>query len=95
MTTENYTMVRVIWADAHTSEGGWLDMTDYIDDGEVLVHTVGYLIPIGDAGSKDKHISVWQTLCGGEGIHGFHIPVAMVRDMIVLGVDTLRRDPSE
>lgn len=95
MTSEKYSMVRVVWTDAHTSEGGWLDMGDYVDSGEMLVHTVGYLIPAGDAGSKDKHISIWQTLCDGEGIHGFHIPVAMVRDMVVLGVDTLRRTVEE
>lgn len=92
---DKYSMVRVVWADAHTSESGWLDMADYADNGEILVHTVGYLIPVGDDGSKDKHISVWQTLCDGEGIHGFHIPVAMVRDMVVLGVDTLRRTAEE
>tara|TARA_R110000868_G_scaffold121485_7_gene322307 strand:- start:1451 stop:1738 length:288 start_codon:yes stop_codon:yes gene_type:complete len=95
MTNEKYSMVRVIWADAHTSESGWLDMSEQTDDGEVLVHTVGYLIPVGDAGSKARHVSLWQTLCDGEGIHGFYIPVAMVRDMMVLGVDTLRRDVEE
>lgn len=95
MMNEKYSMVRVVWADAHTSESGWLNMDEQADDGEVLVHTVGYLIPAGDAGSKDKHIAVWQTLCDGEGIHGFYIPVAMVREMVVLGVDTLRRTAEE
>ena len=80
-----YSIVWVEWADAHTSEAGWLELDGYEDDGEVLVSTVGFLIPVGDAGSKDGHVSVWQTLCQGEGIHGFHIPVQMVRQIKVLG----------
>ena len=73
------TLVYVQWADAHTSEGGWLDLEDYEDEGECLVETVGYMIPVGEPGSKKDHVSVWQTLCDGEGIHGFHIPIGMVR----------------
>jgi hypothetical protein len=80
-----YSIVWVEWADAHTSEAGWLELDGYEDDGEVLVSTVGFLVPVGDAGSKDGHVSVWQTLCQGEGIHGFHIPVQMVRQIKVLG----------
>ena len=79
-----YKIVYITWADAHCSEGGWLDLDAYEDEGEVLVSTIGFLIPLGDAGSKDRHISLWQSLSGGEGIHGFHIPVQMVRDMKVL-----------
>ena len=55
----------------------------------MLVSTVGFLVPVGDAGSKDGHVSVWQTLCQGEGIHGFHIPVQMVRQIKVLGAGGL------
>jgi hypothetical protein len=81
----SYAVVWVEWADAHTSEGGWLELDDYSDDGEVLVNTVGFLVPVGDPGSKEGHVSIWQTLCQGEGIHGFHIPVQMVREIKVLG----------
>ena len=84
-----YSVVWVEWADAHTSEAGWLELDEYEDDGEVLVSTVGFLIPVGDAGSKDGHVSLWQTLCQGEGIHGFHIPVQMVRQIKVLGPSSL------
>jgi hypothetical protein len=80
-----YSVVWVQWADAHTSEPGWLELDGYEDEGEVLVDTVGFLIPVGDAGSKDGHVSIWQTLCQGEGIHGFHVPVQMVREIKVLG----------
>ena len=82
----NYKIVYVTWADAHCSESGWVDLDDYNDDGEIIVHTTGFLIPLGDAGSKDKHVSLWQSLSGGEGIHGFHIPVQMVRNMKTLGL---------
>ena len=80
-----YSAVLVHWADAHTSEPGWLQLDTYDDDGEVVVATVGFLVPVGDPGSKEGHVSLWQTLCDGEGIHGFHIPVQMVREVRVLG----------
>jgi hypothetical protein len=82
---KNYPIVQLTWADTHLSEPGWQDLSGYEDDGECLVRTVGFLIPIGDPGSKDKHVNVWQTLCGGEGIHGTHVPVGMVRDIKILG----------
>ncbi len=84
-----YSAVLVEWADAHTSEAGWLELDGYEDDGEVIVTTVGFLVPVGDPGSKDGHVSLWQTLCQGEGIHGFHIPVQMVRQIKVLGAGGL------
>jgi hypothetical protein len=78
------TVVWIKWADAHTSDGGWLDLDAYEDDGEVIVDTVGFLVPIDAAGSKHGHVTVWQTRCDNEGIHAMHIPVGMVRSMIVL-----------
>lgn len=84
MTPTNKTIVHVRWADAHMSQSGWLEMDDYVDDGETIVDTVGFLIPIGEPGSKDKHVTVWQSLCRDEGIHAMHIPVAMVREMKVV-----------
>lgn len=84
MTPTSNTIVHVRWADAHMSESGWLEMSDYVDDGETIVDTVGFLVPIGEPGSKDKHVTVWQSLCRSEGIHAMHIPVAMVREMRVV-----------
>jgi hypothetical protein len=80
----DYSIVYVTWADAHTSEAGWLDLDEYLDDGEALVHTVGFLIPLGQQGSKKDHVTLWQTISSNDAIHGFHIPVAMVRDVKVL-----------
>lgn len=79
-----YPIVMVTWADTHMSASGWLELKDYEDDGECIVASVGYHIPVGDPGSKDKHVSLWQTLCKGEGIHAIHIPVGMVRDLKIL-----------
>ena len=74
-----YPLVIVQWADAHASEGGWIDLDEYDDDGECIVTTVGFLVPADDPGGKKDHVTVWQTITEGEGIHGFHIPVSMVR----------------
>lgn len=89
MTQTNKTIVLVQWADTHMSDSGWLDLEKYEDDGEMLVDTVGFLIPVGEPGSKDQHVTVWQTLCKGEGIHAIHIPVGMVRDIKVLDTTSL------
>jgi hypothetical protein len=69
----------VYWADAHCGEGGWQTLEDYEDDGEAIVTTVGFLVPHDSPGGKKDHITVWQTITDGEGIHPFHIPGAMVR----------------
>jgi hypothetical protein len=79
-------IIYVTWADAHMGEQGWLTLEDYEDDGEAIVHTVGFLIPLGDAGSKEGHVTVWQSLSEGDGLHPFHIPVAMVRTMKVVDI---------
>lgn len=77
-------IVLVNWADAHTSEGGWLTLGDYKDDGEVIVQTVGFLVKEGEAGAKKNHITLWQTHADGDAIHAMHIPIEMVRSIKVL-----------
>lgn len=76
-----YPLVIVQWADAHASEGGWIDLDEYDDDGECIVTTVGFLVPADDPGGKKDHVTVWQTITDGEGIHGFHVPAGMVRSI--------------
>lgn len=80
----SHDIVLVEWADAHTSEGGWLTLSDYKDDGEAIVQTVGFLIKEGQKGAKKGHITLWQTFSEGDAIHAMHIPVAMVRRMFVM-----------
>lgn len=84
MVKSEYAVVRIRWADAHCSEAGWLDVESFPDDGEMIVTTVGFLIPVPEAGSKAGHVTVWQTLCDGEGINAFHIPSEMVREVTLL-----------
>lgn len=80
----DYPIVIVKWADAHAGEGGWLPLETYEDDGECIVTTVGLMVPADDAGGKKDHVTVWQTITEGEGIHPFHIPAAMVRSVTVV-----------
>lgn len=85
--TTEYPIVIVKWADAHASQGGWLTLDDYDDDGECIVTTCGYLVPADEPGGKKDHVTLWQTITEGEGIHGFHIPVLMVRSIQVVSGD--------
>lgn len=80
----NYPVVCVRWADAHAGDGGWLELSSYPDDGEYIITTVGYLVPADSPGGKADHVTLWQTLTDGEGIHPFHIPVQMVRNIQVI-----------
>lgn len=83
MNTE-YPVVLIEWADACGAEAGWLELENVEDDGETLVHTVGFLIPVGDPGSKKDHVTLLQTYHNGEGINLFYIPCGMVRKTIAL-----------
>lgn len=89
----DYPIVIVRWADAHASDGGWLTLDDYEDDGECIVTTCGYMVPADEPGGKKDHVTLWQTITEGEGIHGFHIPAQMVRNIQV--VTTVTEETSE
>lgn len=82
-----YPVAYVRWADAHGGEGGWQDLDEYEDDGECLVTSVGFLVPADDPGAKKDHVTLWQTVTDGEGIHPFHIPVGMVRSLKLVTFD--------
>ena len=79
-----YPMALIYWADACGGDAGWLTLDEVEDDGEVLVQSVGFLVPVGDPGSKENHITLLQSFHDGEGINLFYIPVAMVRKIILL-----------
>ena len=88
-----FSIVLIRWADAHMGDAGWLDLDEYEDDGESIVETVGFLIPVGEAGSKKDHVTLWQTISDDQGIHAMHIPIGMVREVKVLsenGLESLR-----
>lgn len=79
-----FPVVVVEWADAHAGEGGWLDMGDYQDTGEYVITSVGFEVPEGRRGAKKGHLTLWQTISDGDGIHPFHIPSGMVRKIYYL-----------
>ncbi len=79
----SYPIVRIVWADAHCGDPGWIELDHVEDDGEMLVTTVGFLIPPGEGG-KEGHITLYQTYTDGEGIHPFFIPIGMVRETKLL-----------
>lgn len=75
-------IVLVVWADAHTGDHGWIS-TDIDSQDEMLVQSVGFLVPADDGG-KRGHVTLWQSLCEEEGIGLFHIPADMVRTIRTL-----------
>ena len=82
--TYEYPLVCVQWADAHCGNPGWHTLDDYHDDGEMMIYTTGFLVPADQPGGKAGHVTVWQTITDGDGIHPFHIPSAMVRRVQVI-----------
>lgn len=80
----DYQAVIVHWSDAHCGLQGWLELDEFDDDGDCIVTTCGFLIPEGEPGSKKNHVTIWQTITGGEGIHPFHIPTPMVKSIVHL-----------
>lgn len=82
--TYEYPLVCVQWADAHCGNSGWHDLSEYEDDGEVMIYTTGFLVPADQPGGKAGHVTLWQTITDGDGIHPFHIPTAMVRRVQII-----------
>ena len=79
-----YPMALVYWADACGGDPGWLTLEDVEDDGEVLVQSIGFLVSTEDPGAKQNHVTLLQSFHDGDGINLFHIPVGMVRKIILL-----------
>lgn len=84
MEKNNYPVVLIQWADAHAGEGGWQELEAYEDEGEVIVETVGFMVPADSPGGKKDHVTVWQSYHEGEGINPFHIPSGMVRSLKII-----------
>lgn len=84
MEKNNFPVVFIEWADAHAGEGGWQELEAYEDEGEVIVETVGFMVPADSPGGKKDHVTVWQSYHEGEGIHPFHIPSGMVRSLKII-----------
>lgn len=73
------TAVVVVWADAHAGPERWTALEELDDDGEYLVESCGWLLPV-DQGGKPDHVTLAQSLTPDEHVdHVIHIPVSMVR----------------
>lgn len=79
-----YPIVLIVWADATGEEPGWLSLDSLEDEGETLVHSVGFLIPADEPGGKKDHVTLVQSYHDGDVIHVFRIPAGMVRQTIVV-----------
>jgi len=70
----------VIWADAHSDSSGWTGKREIAhDEGEYLVHTIGWLLTELEGG-KEHHVTLCQSYTPDEDVdHVLHIPKGMVR----------------
>lgn len=76
------TAVIVRWADAHAGTEHWTPLEELDDDGEYIVSSVGWLLPV-DEGGKADHVTVVQSVTVDDHVdHVLHIPVSMVRTLV-------------
>ncbi len=75
-----YPMVVVKWADAHSGPGHWSEL-DPDDRDEYIVSTIGFVIDT-TKGGKPGHVTVAQSYTPDDDFdHVLHIPSQMVRTM--------------
>lgn len=80
---ESFVTVRVTWTDAHAGPEQWASL-DELEQGEFLVGSVGYLIPVS-AGGKEGHVTIAQSLTqDGHIDHVLYVPVGMVKHLVAL-----------
>ena len=83
------TAVVVVWADAHADVEQWTPLEDLDRDGEYLVKSCGWLIPV-DLGGKADHVTIAQSLTPDDMVdHVLHIPVSMVRTLASMAMPRL------
>lgn len=72
----------VRWADAHAGADHWTPLGEMDDDGEYIVQSVGFLVPV-DEGGKPDHVTLVQSITPDDHVdHVIHIPVGMVRTIV-------------
>jgi hypothetical protein len=83
-------IVFIEWADAHQATDGWTAIEDLEDDGERIIHTVGFLLPV-DEGGKEDHVTIVQSFDVEQEMvdNVLHVPSSMVRKMKVVTFDLL------
>lgn len=84
METTDFQTVIVVWADAHSDGDGWTPRDELGQDGELLVRTCGWLLPVGEGG-KEGHVTVAQSITPHDDVdHVIHIPTGMTRTVSFL-----------
>jgi hypothetical protein len=75
-------IVLVEWVDAHQETSSWTAIEDLDSEGDRLIRTVGFLLPVDDGG-KSGHVTIVQSWDEEQEMvdNVLHIPVGMVRKM--------------
>lgn len=77
-------IVIVEWADAHAGSINWISIDELDKEGEVIICSAGFLLPI-EQGGREKHVTLVQSFDDTHVDHVLHIPVDMVRSMKTVG----------
>jgi hypothetical protein len=80
------TLLLVEWADAHDGTETWTAIEDLIDDGEVIITSIGIQLD-EDTGGKKGHIALAQSMDGDHVDNVLYVPVGMIRKMTALQFD--------
>lgn len=80
------TLLLVEWADAHDGTETWTAIDDLIDDGEVIITSVGIQLD-EDNGGKKGHVTLAQSIDGDHVDNVLYVPVGMIRKMTALQFD--------
>lgn len=76
--TTKIEIVAVVWRDAHAANEGWAWFDVPNDDGDLIVTSVGLLLPKGH-GRKRGHVSIAQSVTDHRAIDSLlHVPKGMV-----------------
>lgn len=82
-------IVVVVWADAHQATDSWTHVSELEDDGERIIETIGFLLPV-DEGGKENHVTVIQSFDVAQDMvdNVLHIPVGMVKSIRAVSADS-------
>jgi hypothetical protein len=80
------TLLLVEWADAHDGTETWTAIDDLVDDGEVIITSIGIQLD-EDNGGKKGHVALAQSIDGDHVDNVLYVPVGMIRKMTALQFD--------
>lgn len=78
------TVTLVEWADAHGATDSWTPISDLETDGEVVIFSVGFLLPV-EEGGRNLHVTLVQSFDDDHVDNVLNIPVGMVRKITDIG----------